>query len=75
MSNRNPFEIRTDLLNLAQDYLDKQYQANVTFAKAAFEKTLETTTANWKDFAPKYFDFNDVIAKAKELYGFVQDRQ
>ena len=75
MTPRNPFEIRTDLLTLAQDYLDKQYQANLEFAKAAFEKALETAPANWQDFMPKYFDFSDVIAKAKELYSFVQDRQ
>lgn len=75
-SMRSPFEIRTNLLELAQDYLQKQWEANMDFARAAFLESLKqgmTTQADWEKFAPKYFDFSDVISKAKELYGFVND--
>ena len=33
MSNKNPFEIRTEMLSLAKDYMDQQYQMNVSFAE------------------------------------------
>jgi len=44
MSTKNPFEIRSDMLKLAKDYLDQQYHMNMQFAEKAYEagqKTLE----------------------------------
>jgi hypothetical protein len=37
MSNKNPFEIRTEMLALAKDYMDQQYHMNVAFAEKALE--------------------------------------
>lgn len=77
-STRTPFEIRTNLLEIAQDYLQKQWEANMDFARAAFMETLKqgmTTQADWEKFAPKYYNFEDIVAKAKELYGFVNDNK
>jgi hypothetical protein len=76
-TNRTPFEIRTDLLKLAQDYLQKQYDANVEFARAALQALQKDGVALQSDMRtemPKYFDFQDIIAKARELYGFVNSK-
>ena len=33
MSNKNPFEIRAEMLQMAKDYMDQQYHMNVEFTK------------------------------------------
>ena len=38
MTNKNPFEIRADMLQLAKEYMDQQQQINVQFAEAMMEK-------------------------------------
>lgn len=35
--NKNPFEIRTDMLAMAKDYMDQQYHMNISFAEKALE--------------------------------------
>ena len=48
------------------------------FARAAFLETVKqgmATQADWEKFAPKYYDFNDIVSKARELYGFVNDNK
>jgi hypothetical protein len=70
----NPFEIRAEMLKMAQDYLEKQQEINTEFAKQAFDQLVVTgqkVQADWQTYAPKMYDFSEVIAKAKELYGFV----
>ncbi len=70
----NPFEIRAEMLKMAQDYLEKQQEINTQFAKQAFDQLVVTgqkVQADWQTYAPKMYDFSEVIAKAKELYGFV----
>ena len=42
MSNKTPFEIRADLLKLAQEHLQQQHLNNVTFAAQAWQKYLES---------------------------------
>jgi len=74
MSNRNPFELRTDLLAMAKDYLDKQYDMNVMFAEKTVE-TLNEQAENYqeqvKELMPKPYTMGELIDKANELYSFV----
>jgi len=77
MSDRNPFEIRTRMLELAQEYLGAQYETNLEFAKQAFDELVRSNQAaatEWQKYAPKMYDFNDIVRKAQELYGFVSKR-
>jgi len=77
MSDRNPFEIRTRMLELAQNYLGEQYATNLEFAKQAFDELVKTNQAaaqDWQRYAPKMYDFTDIVRKAQELYGFVSKR-
>jgi hypothetical protein len=76
-TNRTPFELRTDLLKIAQDYLEKQYNANMELYRATMQSLQQDAVALQSDLRtelPKYFDFQDIITKAQELYGFVQKR-
>jgi hypothetical protein len=70
----NPFEIRAEMLKMAQDYLEKQQEINTDFAKRAFDEMVKSgqkVAEDWEQYAPKMYDFSEVINKAKELYGFV----
>ena len=70
----NPFEIRAEMLKMAQDYLEKQHQINTEFAKQVFDQLVVTgqkVQGDWQTYAPKMYDFSEVVEKAKQLYGFV----
>lgn len=72
MSNKNPFEIRTEMLQLAKDYMDQQYQMNITFAQQAVEagkKTLEEVQEVYK-----MYSLEELMEKAKEMYSFVSKK-
>ena len=76
-TNRTPFELRTDLLKIAQDYLHKQYVANMELYNATIKTLQQDAVALQSDIrteVPKYFDFQDILAKARELYGFISTK-
>jgi len=76
-SERNPFEIRTRMLELAQEYLESQYEANMEFARQAWLEAMKIGAASlkdWEQFAPQKYDFAEITKKAQELYGFVQNK-
>ena len=72
MSNKNPFEIRTEMLGLAKDYMDQQYQMNVAFA----EKALETGRKSIEEVQEMYkmYSTEDLMEKAREMYSFVSKK-
>ena len=74
MSNKNPFEIRSEVLSMAKEYLDQQYQMNVEFARRIFDEAVEAKTValdSWKSYVPEMYSVEDLMKKAQELYGFV----
>ena len=69
MSNKNPFEIRAEMLQMAKDYMDQQYHMNVEFTKQLWEqgkKSIEEMQA-----ALKQYSIKDMMDKAQEMYSFV----
>lgn len=75
--NKNPFELRYDLLALAHDHLEAQYLANVKFA----EKLVEESVKQGKAFAdavaqymPKFPTIEEIMNEAKKFYSFVEQR-
>ena len=72
MSNKNPFEIRAEMLQLAKDYMDQQYYMNKEFAEKMFDagkKTMEDLQE-----ANKMYTMEDLMEKAKEMYTFVSKK-
>lgn len=72
----NPFEIRAEMLKMAQDYLQKQQEMNLEFAHDTFEQLVKQgkkVQEDWQQYAPKMYTFEDVLKEANKLYGFVKD--
>jgi hypothetical protein len=72
----NPFEIRAEMLRMAQDYLQKQQEINSEFAQNTFEQLVKQgkkVQEDWQQYAPKLYTFEDVLKEANKLYGFVKD--
>jgi len=72
MSNKNPFEIRADMLQLAKEYMDQQQQINVQFAEAMMEKGKKSL----EDIQESYqmYSVDELMEKAKEMYSFVSSK-
>jgi hypothetical protein len=72
----NPFEIRAEMLKMAQEYLRKQQEINSEFAQQTFEQLVKEgkkVAEDWKEYAPKMYTFDEVLKEANKLYGFVKD--
>lgn len=77
MSNKNPFEIRAEMLQLAKDYMDQQYHMNIQFYEnmvAEGNKLREDIEEQLKD-AYKMYTTEELMEKAKEMYSFVSDKK
>jgi len=77
MSNKTPYEIRFDLLNMAKDMLDRQYEQSVTMAWQAFDKASETNQTLYKEYEkyiPKMFTPEEIINQAERLQGFINKK-
>jgi hypothetical protein len=70
--NKNPFEIRAEMLQLAKDYMDQQFYTNIQFAEKLMEQN-KLTADHFKD-AYKMYSMDELMEKAKELYGFVSKK-
>jgi len=69
---KNPFEIRADMLAMAKDYMDKQYQTNMEFTKKLFEEGKKTIEEMQTAITP--YSVEDIVAKATEFYSFVSKK-
>lgn len=72
MTNKNPFEIRAEMLGLAKDYMDQQYQMNIQLMNDLFEQGKK----NMDDVEKAYemYSISDLMEKAKEMYSFVSKK-
>ena len=69
MSNKNPFEIREDVLAMAKDYMDQSWHMNMEFTKTMFEAGKKT--AEDMEEAMKPYSIDAMLEKANEMYAFV----
>ena len=72
MANKNPFEIRAEMIKLAKDYMDAQHQLNVQLVNDMYEQG-KKTFEDVQD-AYKMYTMDDLMAKAKEMYSFVSTK-
>ena len=72
MANKNPFEIRADMLKLAKDYMDSQYHMNVQLMNDMYEQG-NKTYEEVQD-AYKMYSMDELMNKAKEMYSFVSNK-
>ena len=73
MSSKNPFEIRADMLKLAKDYMDQQYNMNVQLMYDMYEQGKK----NYEEVQKAYqmYSIDDLMKKAKEMYSFVSEKK
>ena len=72
MTNKNPFEIRADILGMAKEYMDRQWEMNYSFANQLFEQGKKT--AEEVQAAMKPYSSDELVKKANEFYSFVQKK-
>ena len=72
MTHKNPFEIRTEMLQMAKDYLDQQYHMNIQLANDLYEQGQKT--AEEVKEAYQIYSTEDLMEKAKEMYSFVSKK-
>jgi hypothetical protein len=72
MANKNPFEIRAEMLTLAKDYMDQQYYMNKEFAEKMFDAGQKSMEDVQEAF--KMYSVEDLMEKAKEMYSFVSKK-
>ncbi len=72
MTHKNPFEIRTEMLQMAKDYMDQQYHMNIQLANDLYEQGQKT--AEEVKEAYQIYSTEDLMAKAKEMYSFVSKK-
>jgi hypothetical protein len=65
----NPFEIRTEMLKLAKEYLDQQFWLN----RDLYEKMMEQGKIQIEEYNKTFtmYSTDELMAKAKEMYSFV----
>ena len=73
MSSKNPFEIRADMLKLAKDYMDQQYNMNIQLMNDMYEQGKK----NYEEVQKAYqmYSIDDLMKKAKEMYSFVSEKK
>lgn len=69
MSNKNPFELRFDVLQMAKDYMDRSWEMNYMFTQQLFEQNKATAEEMKK--ALDSYPVEELMKKAQELYKFV----
>ena len=69
---KNPFEIRAEMVQLAKEYMDKQQEMNVQFAKDMFEQG-KMQMEQFQE-ACKMYSMEDMMNKAQEMYSFVSKK-
>lgn len=72
----NPFEIRAAMIAQASDFLKRQHELNTEFAKKTFDELVkqgQKVQADYKEYMPEMYDFEQVIEQAEKLYGFVKN--
>ena len=72
MANKNPFEIRAEMLQMAKDYMDQQWKMNLMFTERMFEegkKTMEDVQT-----AMQMYSTEELVQKAQEMYSFISKK-
>lgn len=71
---KNAFEIRSDVLALAKDYMDKQAQLNSDFTKSL----INASNVNMQEFAKSIqtaYSMDELMKTAERMYSFVAKKE
>lgn len=74
MSNKTPYEIRLEVLQMAKTHLDASFKAQCDFAAQMMAAMVAANKASVEELSaliPKAYSFDEVTKKAAELYAFI----
>ncbi len=72
MTQKSPFQIRSEVLQLAKEYMDKQTAMNLEYTKKMQE--LGKMQAEEAIALIKPYTFEELMKKAQEMYSFVTNK-
>ena len=79
---KNPFEIRLELLKMAQEMMEKDYAEkreaywNVMYTMAdKWNKDVSELVKQSQEMQPPMYTPQDIMDKAKELYSFISTKE
>lgn len=72
MSNKNPFEIRAEMLQLAKEYLDNQHAYTVSMTELLFKEGSATVSELQKAYT--MYSPEELMKIAKDMYSFVSTK-
>jgi hypothetical protein len=72
MTNKNPYELRSDILHMAKEYLDEQMHLNIQY----MDRMMQLGAAHQEDIKKAFtpYTMEDLIKKASEMYSFVSTK-
>ena len=74
----NPYQIRTDLLAMSKEMLDKGYESQMEVARKAmdiYKENTEQALEAWKRYVPKMYTPEELKEQAEKLYSFVTTKE
>ena len=75
--SKTPYELRFDILTMAKEMLDRQYEQASTMAWEAFTRAAEVNKELYKDvdkYLPKMFTPEEIINQAEKLQSFINKK-
>ena len=77
MSNKNPFELRFDVLKMAKEMMEQQHEiANNQFYQMVDQAREQNKNIQevFEKYTPKMYQPKEIMDKADELYKFITKR-
>lgn len=72
MTNKNPFEIRQEVLQMAKDYMDQAWNMNIELQQRLYQNSKITSEQFQEAFKP--YSIESMMEKAQEMYKFVSKK-
>lgn len=83
MTNKNPYEIRTEILSMAKEYLDRQFDLQQSLYIDMCSKIIENAVSfedvmnsmkEIKKYTPQVYDIDELNKVASHMYNFVNHK-
>jgi hypothetical protein len=77
MSNKNPYELRYDILVMAKQMADRHYDTQAQLAWQAaelYKDNADKALAAWEKYIPKALSPDEIKKNAEGLYTFIMNK-
>ena len=77
MTNKNPYELRYDILVMAKEMADRHYDTQTQLAWQAaelYKENADKALAAWEKYVPKALSPDEIKKNAESLYMFIMNK-